>query len=67
MGDEEDSIQPAFVMVENPCSEVMSLSSTDSLYHTSSHPPPGDGVPTPPPAGDSDGIGVCILHVHCLQ
>ena len=62
----EDSIQPAFVMVENPCSEVMSLSSTDSLYRTSSQPPPpprdGDGVLTPPAACDSEGM-VHTVHI----
>ena len=68
VGAGEDSIQPAFVMVENPCSEVMSLSSTDSLYRTYSQPPPpprdgdGDGVSTPPAAGDSEGM-VHTVHI----
>ena len=60
--DDDSSIQPAFVMVENPCSAVVSLSSTDSF-----HQPPPTTNPPPPAAttadtevaeddtGDSDG------------
>ena len=40
---EHTSALPAFVMVENPCSAVVSLSSSDSLHQTA------------PPVVDSDG------------
>ena len=39
----EGSGVPAFVMVENPCSEVMSLSSNDSLHQTAPQPLNSDG------------------------
>ena len=52
---------PAFVMVENPCSEVMSLASNDSLHQTPSALPHVD---------DSDGIIIHmqlhVLHVHTV-
>ena len=57
----EESVQPGFVMIENPCAEVMSLSSTGSLQQTSSPLPPPPPVPprsaASPPGGGGGGGG----------
>ena len=46
-GTASDQLLHAFEMVENPCSSVISLSSTDSLHQTA------------PPA-HSEGVCVCV-------
>ena len=57
----EESVQPGFVMIENPCAEVMSLSSTGSLQQTSSPLPPPPVPPrsaaSPPGGGVGGGDG----------